>query len=124
MKKVVKTLFPIQTMIYDNITKSQLISESVLGGGNMIKIQAELNRKRAEAEMNELNAKVSQELAIAERIRNAEVVEIEEYYENGGGGKATGTMTKESTVLELAGDSKKIVKRVYTFKGIRNDQPE
>ena len=120
MKKTIKTLFPIQTMIYDNITKSQLISESVLGGGNMIKIQAELNRKRAEAEMNELNAKVSQELAIAERIRNAEIVEIEEYYENGSGGKAAGNITQESSTLELSGVNKKIVKRVYTFRGIRN----
>ncbi|SED22722.1 hypothetical protein SAMN04489761_4693 [Tenacibaculum sp. MAR_2009_124] len=49
---------------------SQEISETIVEEGNILKFQAELNRKRAEAEMNELNAKISQELAIAERIKH------------------------------------------------------
>lgn len=119
--KIIKTMFPIHSFIYENVIKSQALSETILEGGNIVKIQAELNKKRAEAEMNELNAKVLQELAIAYRIEHAVDVEIEEYYENGGSGKLTGTFKEESAVVELGGDSKKITSRIYKFKGLRND---
>jgi glycogen synthase len=120
-EKIIKSLFPIHSMIYENIMKSQVVAESILEGGNWVKIKAELTKKRAEAEMNELNAKVLQELAIANRIENAVDVEIEEYYEKGGSGKVTGTLTEENTVVDLGGNHKKIEKRVYKFKGLRNE---
>lgn len=119
--KILKTIFPLHSFIYENVIKSQAVSETILEGGNIVKIQAELNKKRAEAEMNELNAKVLQELAIAHRIENAVDVEIEEYYENGGGGKVTGNMNENNPVVEISGDSKKVTRRVYKFKGLRND---
>lgn len=120
-EKIIKSIFPIHSFIYESIKNSPVIAESILEGGNFIKLNAEMTRKRAEAEMHELNAKVAQELAIAYRIENAVDVEIEEYYENGGSGKLTGTMTQQSTVVDVGGDSKKIVKRVYKFKGLKND---
>ena len=120
-EKIIKTLFPIHSMIYENIVKSQVVAESILEGGNWVKIKAELTKKRAEAEMNELNAKVLQELAIANRIENAIDVEIEEYYENGGSVNGSANIDEKSAVASLGGDNKKIVKRVYKFKGLRED---
>ncbi len=119
--KIIKSIFPIHSLIYENIKNSPVIAESILEGENLIKLKAELNRKRAEAEMNELNAKVSQELAIAYRIENAIDVEIEEYYENGGSVNGSANIDKNSAVVSLGGDNKKIVKRVYKFKGLRED---
>jgi DNA-binding XRE family transcriptional regulator len=115
--KVIKTLFPIHSMIYDNVKKSQVISETILEGGNILKIQAELNKKRAEAEMNELNAKVSQELAIANRIANAVDVEIEEIYEDDNSGKVVGNFNEKNPNIELGGKNRKVAKRIYKFKG-------
>jgi hypothetical protein len=41
--KIIKSIFPIHSLIYENIKKSQVISETILEGGNIIKIQTELN---------------------------------------------------------------------------------
>lgn len=114
---IIKAIFPIHSLIYDNVKKSQVISETILEGGNILKIQAELNKKRAEAEMNELNAKVSQELAIAHRIANAVDVEIEEVYEDENSGKIVGNFNETNPNVELGGERRKIAKRIYRFKG-------
>jgi hypothetical protein len=45
--------------------------------------------------MNELNAKVSQELAIAHHIANAGDVEIEEIYEDDNSGKIAGNYKRK-----------------------------
>ena len=67
--------------------------------------------------MNELNAKVSQEIAIANRIENAVDVEIEEIYENDNNGKLVGNLNEKNPTVEMGGGSKKVVKRIYRFKG-------
>ncbi|CAM1365348.1 hypothetical protein [Tenacibaculum xiamenense] len=117
MKKTVKNSLSIESMIYDNIKKSQEISEAIVEEGNILKIQVELNRKRAEAEMNELNAKISQELAIAERIKNAVDVEIEEIYENSNQHKLGGGISQNRADIEIGGGNRKVAKRIYKFKG-------
>ena len=123
--RITKSIFPIHYLIYDNVKKSQAISETILEGGNILKIQAELNKKRAEAEMNELNAKVSQELAIAHRIANAVDVEIEEVYEDDSKGKLAGDLNGENINVELGGGNRRITKRIYRFKGnITNPENE
>ena len=66
----------------------------------------------------EMQARVAQELAIAERIQNAEEVEIEESYEHGGKGSVGLTAESETSAnLGLSGEHKRVSKRVYRFKG-------
>ena len=115
--QIIKSIFPIHSLIYENIKNSPVIAESILEGENLFKLQAELNRKRAEAEMNELNAKVSQELAIAHRIANAIDVEIEEIYEDDNSGKIVGNFNEKNPNVELGGKKRKVAKRIYRFKG-------
>ncbi|RYZ75766.1 MAG: hypothetical protein EOP06_32000 [Proteobacteria bacterium] len=69
--------------------------------------------------MLQLQAKVAQEVAIATRIENAEEVEIEEYFEGSGEGTAGVKNDANSLTLGMAGSGRKVVKRVYKFKGAR-----
>ena len=116
-ESIIESIFPIHSLIYNNVKKSQVISESILEGGNILKIQAELNKKRAEAEMNELNAKVSQEIAIANRIANAVDVEIEEIYEDDSNGKIKSDLNEKNHNVELGARQRKVAKRIYRFRG-------
>lgn len=66
----------------------------------------------------EMQARVAQELAIAERIQNAEEVEIEESYENEGKGSIGVTADAEvSANLGLSGEHRRVSRRIYRFKG-------
>ena len=76
-------------------------------------------RQEIEARVLKEQARIEQELAIARRIDSAEEVEIEEYYDTSGEG-ALGLKGDESSVtVGASGSAKKIVKRIYKFKGYR-----
>lgn len=76
----------------------------------------EAERQRVELLMAEMQARVAQEMAIAQRIQSAHEVEIEEYYEGTGEGKA-GLSSDESTLsLGVSGKGSKVTKRIYRFK--------
>ncbi len=64
-------------------------------------------------------AKVAQELAIAERISRAAEVEIEEYYDLSGSAEAgvSGSPTTSSISVGAKGEGRKVTKRIYRFRG-------
>ncbi|NTI16100.1 hypothetical protein G6L29_10680 [Agrobacterium rhizogenes] len=62
-------------------------------------------------------ARIAQELAIANRIMNAETVEIEEFYDKSGSAQAGLGLSDGSLNLGLKGDGKSVVKRIYKFTG-------
>lgn len=62
-------------------------------------------------------AKVEQELAISRRIDSAEEVEIEEFYDTSAKGSAGVTAQEETFTLGLAGEGRRVTKRVIKFKG-------
>jgi hypothetical protein len=63
----------------------------------------------------EIQAKIMQEIAIANRIESASEVEIEEYYGNSGEG-TLGASSKDSTVsLGISGSKQNVSKRIYRF---------
>ena len=77
-------------------------------------------RQEIEARVLKEQARIEQELAIARRIDNAEEVEIEEYYDTSGEG-ALGLKGEGNGVsVGASGSGKKIVKRIYKFKGYRS----
>jgi hypothetical protein len=64
-------------------------------------------------------AKVEQEQAIAQRIANAEEVEIEEYYDLAGTASLglSGSLDTSEINLGAKGSGRKVTKRIYRFKG-------
>ncbi|MGU3309978.1 hypothetical protein ACLBW8_27380 [Pseudomonas sp. M5A4_2d] len=62
-------------------------------------------------------AKVEQELAISRRIDSAEEVEIEEFYDVSGKASAGLKAEAEAVTLGLAGEGRRVTKRVIKFKG-------
>lgn len=77
----------------------------------------EAARQRVELQMAEMQAKVAQEMAIAQRIQSAAEVEIEEYYEGTGEGNV-GIKTKDGAIsLGASAKGNKVTKRIYRFKG-------
>ena len=66
----------------------------------------------------EREARVAQELAIAERIGTALEVTIEEYYEYKNDGAASITVEKIKADVAISGSGQRVTKRIYTFKGI------
>lgn len=62
-------------------------------------------------------AKVEQELAISRRIDSAEEVEIEEFYDASGKASAGLKAEAETVSLGLAGEGRRVTKRVIKFKG-------
>lgn len=81
--------------------------------------QNQIQRDEAKAELAQVMAKVQQELAISSRIATADEVEIEEYYEGSGKGNLGALADEKGINLGVAGEGKRVIKRVLRFKGWR-----
>ncbi len=68
-------------------------------------------------ELQSHQAKVAQELAIAQRISTSEIVEIEEFYDVSGEGNLGAKVDESAFSLGAAGKGKKVTKRVIKFSG-------
>lgn len=99
------------------ITKATETAKS----GNLDEMKTALAQLEISARMQELQAKIAQELAIARRIDIAEEVTIEEFYDNSGEGSLGVNANGEGIVIGASGAGRKVSKRVYTFKGFRED---
>jgi len=62
-------------------------------------------------------AKIDQELAIAQRIRDAETVEIEEFYDRSAKGELGAKVDGSVASLGLGAEGKSVTKRIYHFSG-------
>ncbi len=80
-------------------------------------LKAEAARQEIIAQMEEAQARVAQELAIAQRINTAQQVEIEEVYEASGKGGLTANVTEGNISGGLSGEGRKVTKRIYRFTG-------
>lgn len=88
---------------------------------NLSELEEEVVRQQMYEKINEAKARVAQEVAIAERIQNAETVEIEEFYDFSGKG-SLGLDIEETISLGLKASGQKVTRRVYKFNGkILND---
>ncbi|MBE6067749.1 MAG: hypothetical protein E7211_08665 [Clostridium lundense] len=81
------------------------------------KINEEVSKQNIVLELAQQQARVAQELAIALRIETADEVEVEEFYDNVGEGNVGLKGTKEEISFGISGSGRKIVKRIYKFKG-------
>ncbi|ALL23635.1 hypothetical protein ABEX41_12920 [Bacillus tropicus] len=95
------------------INKTTNLQES----GTIEQLKEESLKQEYVNRMSESQARVSQELAIAQRISTAEEVEIEEFYEgNGSGGIGVQTNDKGMNI-GAQGAGQKVTRRIYRFKG-------
>jgi len=106
------------------IDKGLVATES----GDIQKLQIEAQLQEIALRMSEFQAKVAQEVAIARRIDTAEEVEIEEFYDVSGKGNIGITAKTEGegfvAGLGVAGEGRRVTKRIYRFKGWRDGGPE
>lgn len=93
----------VQNMTESNATVQELRNEAL--------------RQEIILQMSEAQAKVAQELAIAQRINTAEQVEIEEFYDASGKGGLTANITEGAITGGLTGEGRKVTKRIYRFTG-------
>lgn len=120
LNDLAKNAFPLYgaaSYVAEKAKQSSYLSQQILATGDNIKIAVELNRKKAETKILEYEAKIAQELAIAERIKNAVNVEIEEYYEDVSDSKAGISVKEDQGSLDFSDSDRKITKRVYKFLG-------
>lgn len=80
-------------------------------------LQAEITKQEMRLQFEQKQAKIAQELAIAQRISEAETVEIEEFYDLSGKFKAGVNVDEKAVQVGLSGDASRVSKRIYTFKG-------
>lgn len=91
------------------------VAEEVGESKDLSVINEEAQRQALELQMAHAQAKVAQELAIAQRIQDASEVVIEEYYEGEAKGKVGVTGSEQGLTLGVSGEGRKVTKRVYRF---------
>ena len=97
-------------------------ARQVLDLGDLARLNQELQRQELSLRMAELQARVAQELAIAQRIEGAEEVEIEEYYENGS--EASLGYSPGANALGASARGRRVAKRVFRFLGTRSGEAD
>ncbi|MBP2311902.1 hypothetical protein [Azospirillum soli] len=82
-------------------------------------LKVEVEKQMLRMKFEEHQAKVTQEIAIAVRIENAEEVEIEEFYDSSGKGNIGLNVDKTagSGSFGLGGEGRFVTKRIVRFKG-------
>lgn len=85
--------------------------------GEIDQLRREAERQELELKIAEGQARVAQELAIAQRIETAEVVEMEEYYDYRGRGHLGAQIDETQVSLGVGGSGRKVTKRVLRFTG-------
>ena len=97
-------------------------SKKASDSNDLITLSEELQRQEIELHIASIQAKVAQEMAIAQRIESAEEVEIEEYYEGTGEGTAGVKAADKTITVGIGGKGSKVTRRVYRFKGRNNKE--
>jgi hypothetical protein len=83
--------------------------------GDLEELRIEEAKQEVSMRMAERQARVAQELAIAERIRDADEVAIEEYYDTSIEGGATVGVSESGISAGLNGKNGVVSKRIYRF---------
>jgi hypothetical protein len=80
-------------------------------------LELEVTKQKIKMEFQAHQARVSQEIAIAERISTSQQVEITEYYDVSGKGHAGITAQESSITAGVGGEGRKITHRTINFTG-------
>lgn len=109
-------------LIYDSLIKSKENIDRASNEG-IEALELELKKQTMKLDFEREQAKIAQEYSIAEKIRLAQEVKIEEFYDvSGEGSVGLGVnLMEQSGSLGLKGKGQKVTKRVYYFKGTINE---
>lgn len=101
---------------YSALSSSQEELKAAETGG-LPTLEEEAKKQKVIMEFQAHQARVTQELAIAERIATSHEVVIEEYYE--GSGKGHAGLKAEGDVISVgaSGEGRRVTKRVIRFSG-------
>ena len=114
----IRLSIPLAGPIIDGVERAaKAINSASDEGFDALKKEVAKQEVRLRFELQQ--AKIAQELAIAQRISSAEIVEIEEFYDVSAGGQAGAQMNEGSIVLGFGAEKKGVTKRIYQFKGFR-----
>jgi len=113
MDLTTKAIIDLAKILFDKVQGSESVGETK----DLAKIDKEAQIQALELQMAHAQAKVAQELAIAQRIENADEVILEEYYEGEAEGKLGVTGDEKGLNVGVAGSGRKVTKRVYRFVG-------
>lgn len=80
-------------------------------------LQTEVQKQKIVMEFQTHQARVSQEIAIAERISTSDEVEITEYYDVSGKGHAGIAAQESSITAGVGGEGRKVTHRTIKFSG-------
>lgn len=78
---------------------------------------------RREIELLNAQAKAAQELAIAERIRTAETVSIDEFYDSKGKAGLGARVQEGGALFGVDGSAQRVTRRTITFTGVKEQMP-
>lgn len=92
-------------------------SSKILKSKDFDIIDIETKKQTLELRVAHAQAKVAQEIAIAQRIENATEVVLEEYYESENKGNFGITNNEQGLTIGVSGEGRVITKRVYRFIG-------
>ena len=93
-------------------------------GKGIVELQMEAAKQKVIMEFQAHQARVSQEVAIAERISTSNEVEITEYYDTSGKGHAGLSANEASITAGVGGEGRKVTHRVIKFGGFRKSSSE
>jgi ribosomal protein L3 len=89
-------------------------------GKGITELELEAAKQKIVMEFQSHQARVSQEVAIAERISTSSEVEITEYYDVSGKGHAGVSANEASISAGVGGEGRKVTHRVIKFTGFSN----
>lgn len=105
---------PLGYLLYKGVETS---INTILSKKDPVELEEEVTKQETIAKASITQAKIAQELAIAERIRTAETVEIEEIYEGTGKGGLSVDYSATGIGGKLSGEGSRVSKRIYRFNG-------
>lgn len=80
-------------------------------------LEKEARKQQIVMDFQAHQARVAQEISIAQRIASSAEVEIEEYYDTSGKGSAGLKAEEKDITLGFSGEGRKVTKRIIKFKG-------
>ena len=119
--KVLEASSPLLAALTGLVIDATKETEKLAESGEIEGLDTEAKKQAISLNMAKMQASVAQELAIAERIKDAHEVEIEEYYEGDLGAGVDIKASIDSASIGLGGQSRKVVKRVYRFTGNKSE---
>ncbi|MEW5834644.1 MAG: hypothetical protein AB1832_06230 [Pseudomonadota bacterium] len=102
--------------IYSALSDSQGEVKAAESQG-LASLEEEAKKQRVVMEFQAHQARVAQELAIAERIASSHEVQIEEYYDGSGKGHVGLKAEGESIAVGASGEGRRVTKRIIRFTG-------